>query len=293
MRTHILLVYGLLFAFWSASAQTGEGRSGDRGEFERRSAVSDESCDSRWSISAEHSRPPSAATGGLSEDPRLDSRHCTAGDIVQIQTPQTVDKKEQWTVSIKQLEHKVPKEAWKEYKKAQSSIAKRDYQKAREHLDVAVSVDPEFADAFNDLGFIHAIANESEQAIEQFQKALDLVPDHARATSNMAISLFKLQRYRDAARVARRALIVNSGLPRMHFVLGVAIADEHGNLDEALMHLNRAATDVPNARLVASQILEQTGHHDDAVKEVEQYLRVADGQENRARAQAWLAQIQK
>src|SRR6185437_9410055 len=56
------------------------------------------------------------------------------------------------TVSLQQLQHKVPKQALKEFEKARTASIKGDNETALDHLQNAVQLDPEFVDAHNDLG---------------------------------------------------------------------------------------------------------------------------------------------
>ena len=51
------------------------------------------------------------------------------------------------TVSMRQLQHKVPAPAQKEFSKGQTAARKRDYQAALDHFQKALGIDPEFADA--------------------------------------------------------------------------------------------------------------------------------------------------
>lgn len=198
------------------------------------------------------------------------------------------------TVSIRQLAHKVPPEARKEFDKGVTASKKGDHESALDHFQKAVSIDPELADGYNNLGSAHAALGQLEQAAEQFQKAIDLVPDHSLAVANLSVTLCKMHQYPEAERVARRALSLDSGLLKIRYVLAVSLIAQHGNDAEVLENLQRASADVPKAHLVAADILEQTGRRDEAAKQLEEYLRSTPEEDtDRQRVEEWLAQLRR
>ena len=103
------------------------------------------------------------------------------------------------------------------------------------------------------------------QAAEQFQKAIDLVPEHRLALPNLSVVLAKLKRIHEAGEVARRALLVVPGDARMHYILALSLLSENKQTTEALNSLHRASTDIPKAHIVAAEVLASTGRRDEAV----------------------------
>jgi tetratricopeptide (TPR) repeat protein len=198
------------------------------------------------------------------------------------------------TVSIRQLQHKIPPEARKEFDKGMTASKKGDHQSALDHFQKAVSIDPELADGYNNLGSAFAALGQLQQAAEQFQKAIDLVPEHSLAVANLSVTLCKMHQYPEAARVARRALSLDSSQLKIRYVLAVSLIAQHSNNAEVLENLQRASAEVPKAHLVAADILEQTGRLDDAAKELEEYLRSTPEQDtDRPKVEAWLAQLRR
>lgn len=198
------------------------------------------------------------------------------------------------TVSIRQLQHKIPPEARKEFDKGMAASKKGDHQSALDHFQKAVSIDPELADGYNNLGSAHAALGQLQQAAEQFQKAIDLVPEHSLAVANLSVALCKMHQYPDAERVARRALSLDSSQLKIRYVLAVSLIAQHSNSAEVLENLQRSSVEVPKAHLVAADILEQTGRFGDAAKELEEYLRSTPEQNtDRQRIEAWLAQLRR
>jgi tetratricopeptide (TPR) repeat protein len=198
------------------------------------------------------------------------------------------------TVSIRQLQHKVPPEAQKEFAKGKTASNKGKHAVALDHFGKAIQIDPEFSEAFNSAGVSEMELGHSKQAADQFQKAIDLVPDYPVALANLSVALCRLEDYREAAGVARRALTLDPGLLKVRYVLGLSLASVGGNQAEALDNLQRAATEIPTARLLAAKILVETDRRGDAAKELEDYLHSSapDGAD-RHKVEAWLEQLRR
>lgn len=203
-------------------------------------------------------------------------------------------KSDEPTVSIHQLQHRVPAKAQKEFDKGRAAAAKGDQPTALGHFLKATEIDPEFADAFNCAGVIFLAGGELEHAARQFQKAIDLVPDHRAALTNMSVALSRLEQPREAAQVARRALKVDPGLLKVRYVLGLSLMIDGGDKGEALDNLQRAAADIPKAHLLAAEILADTGQREKAAQHVEEYLlsRPGDGID-RQKVEAWLVRLRQ
>ena len=198
------------------------------------------------------------------------------------------------TVSFRQLQHKVPAAAQKEFGKGNAASIKGDQPRALDHFQKAVTLDPKFADAFNAIGMTYAALGELQQAADQFQKAIDLLPDHVGAAANLSIVLCKLKHYREAGELARRALKINPGLLKLRYVLGFSLVNEGGNKVEALDNLQRATVEVPGAHLLVAKILAETGRREEAAQHLDDYLRSPGARDlDRPAVEAWLEQLRR
>jgi tetratricopeptide (TPR) repeat protein len=198
------------------------------------------------------------------------------------------------TVSVRQLLHKVPAEAQKEFSKGRAASIKGDQPSALDHFQKAVKLDPQFADAFNGIGMTNAALGQLPQAADQFQKAIDLVPDHPGAAANLSIVLCKLKQYHEAGEMARRALKLNPGLLKLRYVLGISLVNEGGDKVEALDNLERATEEVPRAHLLVAKILVDSGRREDAARHLEDYLHLSSADDgNRPAVEKWLEQIRR
>ena len=180
------------------------------------------------------------------------------------------------TVSLKQLEHKIPERAVKEQRKGRAALLKGDYELARKYLENALSIDSQFADAHNDLGVVIGKSGHTDQAIPEFQKAIDLAPTHDQAVQNLIIALYTSGRYHEVCPAARRALVMNPSLVHIRFLLALSLIADGGDEAEALLNLKRAAPQLPEAHVTLSNLLVKIGQREDAAQELEMYLRSAN-----------------
>jgi lipopolysaccharide biosynthesis regulator YciM len=178
------------------------------------------------------------------------------------------------TISIAQLQHKIPAQAQKVFHKGEQAFAKHNLSQACDYYRQAVALDPEFIDARLQLGAAQSDLGQFSDAAEQYQKVIDIAPEHQLALPNLSIVLAKMKRLHEAGEVARRALKVVPGSGPVHYILAASLIEEHGNLDEAIEHMERAAPEVPKAHLVASDLLLQRGRRAAAVRHLEEYLLV-------------------
>ena len=85
------------------------------------------------------------------------------------------------------LKHKVPKKAMSEFKKAEQAMTESKREEAMEHLRKAISIDPGFVEAYNNLGVRFAKEGKMEAAAEQFLAAAKLDPHSTIARDNLRI----------------------------------------------------------------------------------------------------------
>jgi tetratricopeptide (TPR) repeat protein len=198
------------------------------------------------------------------------------------------------SISIRQLQHKVPPEALKAFTKGQSAAKKGNVQDAVEQFQAALRIDPEFAEAHNDLGAERAAQGDLSQAAEEFQKAVDLVPDHRLALANLCIVLAKLKQFGEAVAVGRRVLKLDPSNSGVHLILALSLMATRGDPAEALDHTQKAAAEIPMARVAAAELLLEIGKRVEAVQQLQEYLHTAPPEDvHRPKVEALLAQLQE
>ena len=197
-------------------------------------------------------------------------------------------------VSLQQLTHKVPAPARKAFDKGEQAVAKGNLLQARSSFQDAVSIDPEFADAYNELGGVEVGLKQLPEAAEHFQKAIDLVPEHPMALPNLSIVLAKMQHLHEAGQVARRALQIAPADGRLHYIVAASLLADDGSIDEAISEFERAAGTVRSAHVVAADLLARQGRSKEAIQHLETYLSTAaPGDALRPKVEARLAALRQ
>ena len=213
---------------------------------------------------------------------------------IRISEPSPTRGSTEGTVSIRQLSHKIPPAARKAFDKGQQAENKGQYDAAADLFREAAAIDPEYADAFNELGAMEVKQGNLERAILEFQKAIDVVPEHNLALANMSIVLAKLRRFDEAAAAARRALRVMPGSGTQMFILATSLLLTTGESDEVLENFERSASEVPRAHLLLAELLVERGKRAEAAQHVQDYLRTAPANDReREKAKAMLAELRR
>jgi tetratricopeptide (TPR) repeat protein len=120
-------------------------------------------------------------------------------------------------VSLRELQHPVPKKAIQAAYQAQQLAHAGNLPKAIAKFEKAIRIAPEYRDAHLDLGVQYARTGRTADARIEFQKALDIGPPVAPVYVDLALTSLALRQYREARTFARKALELdptNSGAQR-------------------------------------------------------------------------------
>jgi tetratricopeptide (TPR) repeat protein len=132
-----------------------------------------------------------------------------------------------------------PKDPQMFYNFALALDRKKDYAKERESLEKAIELDPRFAQAQNQLGFLDMQANQLVAAEEHFKSAISLDPHYAEAQNNLGVLNGQKGNDAEAERLFRLAVKSNPGYEQAFVNLGVTLASR-SHFAEADSALQRA-----------------------------------------------------
>jgi tetratricopeptide (TPR) repeat protein len=231
--------------------------------------------------------------GRVVHDETISLRRPTERLSIAVRSEESSPSMKAAAISFQQLRHKVPSKARAEYKKGENALNKRQPNQAVEHLKAAVAIDPEFADAQNDLGIAYLRLQQYTASAEQFQKVRALDRNYQPAGDNLCIVLLRMKRYEEASQIAGDILRHGDGSAMAHYTAAVGMVVTGGKRSDALDHLRRAKDDLPAARLLSAQLLAEAGRRTDAAKELETYLRYPEADAKRPELEAWLAELSK
>ena len=169
--------------------------------------------------------------------------------ILTVRLPKRkVERPPSGPVSIAQLQHPPARKAFSAVVTAQRFAESGDYRRAAEELEKAVKISPDYAAAYNNLAVQHIRLGEYGLAVEEIQRANDLMKPGPVQLCNLAFAQSKLERYDDAIASARASLKLDGNYAQAHYLLGALLARNPRTLGEALPHLERAAKVLPSAK---------------------------------------------
>lgn len=118
------------------------------------------------------------------------------------------------------------------------------------------------------LGVSYLAVGKLDEAISQFERALDMKPDYTYVRNNLGIALARQGKLDEAIEEFRQVLAVNPRDVMAHKNLGMALKQQ-GNEDEAIMEFYEAVRIAPNfaiAHVLLADSLAQKGKFDEAIE---------------------------
>ena len=118
----------------------------------------------------------------------------------------------------------------------------------------ALEEEPDFHNAWSNLGVVHRFAGDFDEAESCYQKALEIAPDYAEGHANLgALYIFRDEPDKAIASL-EKALDLDDSLPVVHSNLALAYALA-GRFEEAAKELRRAVVlGYPNADVIQQRI---------------------------------------
>ena len=124
-------------------------------------------------------------------------------------------------------------------------LEKGQAEEALEQFQKALEINPNYAEAHTNLGLAFFQKGQAEEALEQFQKALEINPNNAEAHTNLGNALFRSGQLSEAIAQLQRTVQIYPDYAVGHYNLGVAFFQE-GKFDEAIAQFEKAVEINPN-----------------------------------------------
>jgi len=117
--------------------------------------------------------------------------------------------------------------------------------KAIEAYNKALSIKPDYAEAYNNIGVALKSQGMLDKAIEAYNEALLIIPDYAEAYNNMGIALKSQGMLDKAIEAYNKALLIIPDYAEAYNNMGNALKSQ-GKLDKAIEAYNKALSIKPN-----------------------------------------------
>lgn len=152
---------------------------------------------------------------------------------------------------------------------------------AREMFARAVKLSATYPDtlpnAWNNLGILATREGRMDEAVEYFQKALQLSPDHLIALDNLGSAYRQTKRWNDAQQAYERALRTNPADPEANYGLGMVYAhnEDTTRAEDYLQRALQLRPVYPEALNNLGILYLRTQRRDQAVASFEESIRIA------------------
>lgn len=139
-----------------------------------------------------------------------------------------------------------------------------------------VAKNPGSPTAHNNLGSALTDRGETDEAIVQFRKALEIKPDYQLASYNLGAALVQQGNVDEAIPHLRAVLRANPNHPRAYYTLANALSKQ-GDLNEAIAYYGRAlrlTPDFPEAHTNLANLMLERGNNSGAIEHYREALRL-------------------
>lgn len=125
-------------------------------------------------------------------------------------------------ISIKEASQQVPREARKSLDRAKKFREQKKYDAALAELDKALSLYPDYFQAFTERGVVQINAGRLQEALPNFNKALELFPDYEPALSGAGYCLLTMGQYEGSISHLEKAVNLDAAHTQNYLFLGIA-----------------------------------------------------------------------
>lgn len=196
------------------------------------------------------------------------------------------------TVSVSQL--KVPDKAKKLFAKAQEAYQKEKFDQSRENVEKALQTFPGYAQALTLRGLLELQDHKLDQARTDLEQAVKNDYGYALGYVVLGATYNLMQLYDDSVRVLERSLVLTPTSWQAYLELSKALLGK-GQFEAALRQVNKASALGPPSyaplHLVKAHALLGVKNFDQAVAELEQFLRTKPNGADSAKARETLNQV--
>jgi tetratricopeptide (TPR) repeat protein len=180
-----------------------------------------------------------------------------------------------YTVSVREL--MIPGKAQHEYEKGLGSLAKKDLPASLSHFTKAVQTFPDFYEAYYHLGVAETRLGRLDEAMQAFQKAIDLSRGkHAWAEFGVGYVLYLEGKAEEAVTIIRKGLELDGSSADGYLVLGMALLRVN-RLDEAERSAREALLRNPNfaqAYVVLADVYGRRHEYGAQLQDLDAYLKL-------------------
>jgi tetratricopeptide (TPR) repeat protein len=138
-----------------------------------------------------------------------------------------------------------PDYAYAFYNMGNVLVEKQNLEEAIEAYKKAIVIKPDYVEAYNNMGNALLEQHNLEEAIEAYKKVLVIKPDYVDAYNNMGNALLEQHNLEEAIEAYKKALVIKPDYVDAYYNMGNALQDQ-GKLEEAIEAYNKALAIMPD-----------------------------------------------
>lgn len=138
-----------------------------------------------------------------------------------LEAPSKNDKSAR-VISIKEASQQIPKEARKALGKAQKYREQKKFEAALVELDKAISIYPDYFQAFTEKGEVQINSGQTQEALDNFGRAIEIFPAYEPAVSGAGYCMLTLGRYELSVALLEKAVYLDATRSQTLMFLGIA-----------------------------------------------------------------------
>jgi tetratricopeptide (TPR) repeat protein len=177
-----------------------------------------------------------------------------------------------WDVTVRQS----PLNARAHYSLGEALATRGQFDEAIAQFQQALEIQPDIVAAHNNLGALLGRRGRFDEAVAHYRKALEIKPDVAAAHYNLGNALAARGQFDEAIADFQQALQIQPGSAEVHNNLANVLL-ARGNLDEAVTHYRKALEIEPGIALAhynLGNVLATRGQFDEAIAQLDQALEI-------------------
>ncbi len=158
----------------------------------------------------------------------------------------------------------------------------KDFPKAIEAYEKVLKIDPNYAEAYNNLGIIYNQTGNFEKAVFHLQKAIAADPKYFKAYNNLGVILYQNGHLEAAADQFWKAIRIHPKNMESYVNLAL-VSRKQKNLDLAFQILQKAYSIDPKSPEVSYHlglVTEERGENQEAIDHYQRFLRLSSQREN-------------
>ena len=182
------------------------------------------------------------------------------------------------SISVARLRHRPPGKAVEMFGRGIKAASKGEWLQSQQEFQRAVGLDPEFSEAFGNLGVTDVALGLFDSAARNLRRAIELDPATGVHHLNYACALTKLNRDKEAELEAQTAVALDPGNSAAHYLLGFLLGQRPETRGKAVDQLTEAARQLPEAHYILAQIYRVQGDEFAAKQEMQTFERLMPGE---------------